>query len=253
MSSRAPEPAPLRNDARRVLDIWSEEHTMPPAAAARVWRRLQQTEQRQFARPRAIVWALPFALAAAVLAAWWGAATMLKISRVEPTGPAAEQAVDDLQADRPASADTVQPARTEPVAPAMPPALDRPTATPPPPAAVTTARRPSARPEAAVPAIERGATTPTLARERDLIARAWSALVEGDLEAALRDVATHARDFPNGLLTPERAAIGVIAGCKRGDKNATVDAHRWLAAQPHSPLATRVRAACIVDATAPSP
>src|SRR5262249_48192912 len=84
----------------------------------------------------------------------------------------------------------------------------------------------------------------TLAREKVLVEKAWSALAAGDPDAALARVAEHEREIPDGVLAPERRAIAVIAHCKRGDANAAARARAWLAAQPESPLFARVKAAC---------
>jgi hypothetical protein len=85
----------------------------------------------------------------------------------------------------------------------------------------------------------------TLDAERKLIAQAWSALTQGNPAAALASAAAHRKQFPNGVLAPERLAVEAIAQCKRdGDAG---KAHTFLKAHVRSPLAARVRSACGLD------
>lgn len=238
-SEDAREPAPLRADARRMLSVWREADGMPRDARARVWKRLHRPA-RPAARRQDFTWMLAaVAIAAAVLLVWWGVAS-LRRAAIADNASAIDQA-----ADRSASPPTAPVVVAE--VPNAPPVVVAPT--PEPSAAIAPVQAPArietARPRATTsrdqaPPVE----TTTLARERDLIARAWSALADGDHGAALQRAAEHEQAFPDGLLAPERRAIAVIARCKRGDRGAREAGQAWLTAQPRSPLANRVRVAC---------
>ncbi len=232
------EPAPLRADARRMLATWREADAMPRAAKARVWKRMR-------ARPRPpaprydVAWVWAVAIAAAVLLVWWGVAQVRRAALDGEARPV-DQAVDHRDVP-PGEHDVV-----EPPPPASPPVVAQapaPAIAPPvqKPAEVV---RPSARPRVEPSTDTAPDATTTLARERDVIARAWSALADADYGAALHRAAEHAQSFPNGILAPERRAIEVIARCKRGDRDADAAGRAWLDEHPRSPLANRVRVAC---------
>jgi hypothetical protein len=248
------EPTPLRADARRMLATWRDADQMPRASKVRVWRRLRgERKQRPAALQRSTAWVWVVALAAAVLLVWWGSASVLRSARDEAVHDA-DQAVDDRVPDGSRPAAEAAPRAAAPV-------IEPPVEAAPSPAPVQTpkiAEEPQrsethARPRAVSPprgddapaSTPSSAPTTTLARERDVIARAWSALADGDPGSALQRAAEHELAFPDGLLAPERRAIAVIARCRRGDQGAAARAQSWLDAQPRSPLAGRVRAACI--------
>jgi hypothetical protein len=240
------EPAPLRADARRMLATWREADAMPRAVKGRVWRRLHRPSRVQSPR-RDTAWVLAVAIAAAVLLVWWGVANVWRAAQ-DDSAPRIDQAVDHRD-DAAHGQPVVELQRT--VEPPVVAPTPGPSPTIAPPVQTPTARNalePPARPRSVAPPREEApvadATTTTLARERDLIARAWSALAHGDPASALARAAEHEQAFPDGLLAPERRAIAVIARCKRGDRDADVAAQAWIAAQPRSPLVNRVRVAC---------
>lgn len=242
------EPAPLRADALRMIATWREADAMPRAAKARVWTRVRGDVARRRRPPRplrydAAVWAI--AIAAAVLLVWWGVAS-LRRDAIADRGSVNDQAVDQRDGAEPESVVAKPtPGPTSSVAPVPPESI--PTIAPPLQTPAATPRRATLRPRTVEPAgTEPPAQSKTtaLARERDLVARAWSALADGDHGAALLRAAEHEQAFPDGLLAPERRAIEVIARCKRGDRGAREASAEWIAAQPRSPLANRVRVAC---------
>lgn len=236
-----PEPTLLRADARRLLAHWREADDMPVAARRRVLRRL--TEPRAVAAPerRANPWTWIVAVAAALILVWWIGAPRARDARAVPA-PAGEQAaaIDDAGADPSRARTTPAPAAVLPPAELPPPA----DATP-----VPQRPTPSARPrsESAVPQPSITDAS-TLERERVLIEQAWHAVATGDPAGALARVDEHARHFPEGVLAPERRAVAIVARCIRRDADAEARATTWLAAEPRSPLATRVRAACNLPA-----
>jgi hypothetical protein len=243
-----PEPAPLRADARRMLATWREADAMPRAVKGRVWKRLHRPTRVQAPR-RDTAWVLAVAIAAAVLLVWWGVANVWRAA-IDDGAPRIEQSVDhrDAPADE---RSVVEPQRTVQPPVVAPTPAPRPTIAPPvqtPTASERSALESPARPRSVAPPREEApavdTATTTLARERDLIARAWSALAHGDPASALERAAEHEQAFPEGLLAPERRAIAVIARCKRGDRDAGTAAQAWIAAQPRSPLVKRVRVAC---------
>jgi hypothetical protein len=234
------EPTPLRADARRMLAMWREADAMPRAVKGRVWRRLHRPSRAPASR-RDTAWVLAVAIAAAVLLVWWGVANVWRAAQ-DDSAPRIDQAVDDRDAAT-SEHPVVAPERTAEPAVVVPTPAPSPTIAPP----VQTPKAPM-RPRSVVPPREEASAvdtaTTTLARERDLIARAWSALAHGDPASALARATEHEQAFPEGLLAPERRAIEVIAHCKRGDRDAGKAAQAWIAAQPRSPLVKRVRVAC---------
>ncbi|HWB81151.1 MAG TPA: hypothetical protein VG755_39580 [Nannocystaceae bacterium] len=233
------EPAPLRADALQLVAHWREHDAMPRVSQARVWRRLEDEAPQPRAHGNARVWTIAFAVmaAAALVVAWWSFGPSRRTVAERGKG---EQASDRrIGDDAKAAAQRTPEVATLPPAelPATPPAI---APAQPMPASPTKkeARTRTQAPEAAEP------FSSTLAREKVLVERAWSALAAGDPDAALARVAEHAREIPDGVLAPERRAIAVIAHCKRGDANAAARARAWLAAEPDSPLSARVKAAC---------
>ena len=241
------EPEPLRADARRMLAVWREADAMPRAAGRRVWRRLHRPSRAPAPR-RDTAYVLAVAIAAAVLLVWWGVANVWRAAQ-DDSAPGIDQAVDhrDAPADEHPVVEphrTAEPPVVVPPPPGPSPTIAPPVQTPTARSALETPARPRsvAPPREEAPAVDTATTT--LARERDLIARAWSALAHGDPDSALARTAEHEQAFPEGLLAPERRAIAVIARCKRGDGDASTAAQAWIAAQPRSPLVKRVRVAC---------
>jgi hypothetical protein len=131
-----------------------------------------------------------------------------------------------------------EPALPAVVEPPAPPVVEVPVA--PPVVARTSAvrtRRPAER-HAAPDA------TSTLAAETALLRDADRALRAGDTATALARLDEHASRFPNGALAPERSAERLIVLCQLGVADSrAVD--RFLAARSGSPLAARVRRACV--------
>ena len=227
-----------------MLATWREAEQMPRATKQRVWKRLRGERKRSLVPPqRNTTWVWAVALAAAVLLVWWGSASLRRTADdrdVETPGQAVDVRVDG---EHEGAASMHEPTAVVPTTPAIAPA--------PSPIAPTTDEAP-ARPRNVAPRRDSDVAAPetpaepitTLARERDVIARAWSALADGDPGSALQRAAEHEQAFPEGLLAPERRAIAVIARCKRGDQGAAARAQAWLDEQPRSPLAGRVRTAC---------
>lgn len=238
-----PEPAPLRDDAARMLAHWREAEAMPRAAKRRVGRAIEDAPHRSAPRPVA-AWAWAVALAAAVLLLWWGAVRLQQSPReahgsqaadvVTPPGPA----VLDAPSDRPI------PAELAPVIPSTAP-VDRDAS----PAAGRAPPRPAAppddRPSDANDDRPNDDAKARSLRERELVVEAWSALASGDPDTARRRAEEHRRTFPAGALAPERDAITVIAACKLRAPDAAARARAWIDAQPRSPLVGRVRTACL--------
>ena len=236
------EPTPLRADALQMVAHWRDHDAMPRTAQARVWRRIADEAPQPSAPTSTRVWTIAFAVmaAAALVVAWWsfGPSRRAVAERGKGEQASDRRVADDARttAQRTPEVATLPPAEL----PATPPVALAPAPAPIEPATPT---KKDARPRAQEP----GATEPfssTLAREKVLVERAWSALAAGDPDGALARVAEHAREIPDGVLAPERRAIAVIAHCKRGDANAAARARAWLAAEPRSPLLARVKAAC---------
>jgi hypothetical protein len=91
----------------------------------------------------------------------------------------------------------------------------------------------------------------TLEQELPLLQGAQEALREGDVPRALGLLDAHARRFPDGVLAPERRAVHAMAACRGGSWTAgRAEAEAFVRDAPRSPLAPRVRAACLL---APEP
>lgn len=253
----SPEPAPLRDDAARMLAYWREAEAMPRAAKLRVRRAIEDAPRASAPRPIA-AWAWAVALAAAVLLLWWGAVRLQRSPR-EAHG---SQAADIVPTPEPAVVDAPRarpiPAELAPVIPSTAPVDGDVAPEPgraPPRAAIaaddatrdaTVDARVDATGDATVDATvdATGDAKARSIRERELVVEAWSALASGDPETARRRADEHRRMFPSGALGPERDAITVIAGCKLREPDAVARARAWIDAQPRSPLASRVRTAC---------
>lgn len=115
-------------------------------------------------------------------------------------------------------------------------------------AAAPRERATQARPSAPNPHSVALGETPkdSLSAESALLAQAQRDLASGDSTRALATLDAHAKRFPGGALSPERDAARVIALCNAGaQEKARKLAAAFLAAHPSSPLAPRVRAACV--------
>jgi hypothetical protein len=88
--------------------------------------------------------------------------------------------------------------------------------------------------------------TETLEEELPLLQGAQRALRAGDSEQALILLESHARRFPDGALAEERRAVYAVALCRaRPGAAAQAEANGFLRETASSPLAERVREACI--------
>lgn len=89
---------------------------------------------------------------------------------------------------------------------------------------------------------------PALAAEARALADAQRALDQGSPGTALELLGEHERRFRGGLLGEERAAARVFALCAMGrHADAARERASFLAAAPQSPLAARVKAACVTN------
>jgi hypothetical protein len=82
--------------------------------------------------------------------------------------------------------------------------------------------------------------------ELALLTDAQRALKQGDSEGALAALDQHESEHPDGALARERAGIRAVALCESGKiTEGKREARRFLSRNPKSPLAVRVRAACL--------
>jgi hypothetical protein len=89
------------------------------------------------------------------------------------------------------------------------------------------------------------ASASALAAEAALMQRAQTALAAEQADAALVLLEQHAREYPTGVLAPERAALRVVALCAAGrEVEGRAEAASFLRAHAGSVLAGRVRGAC---------
>jgi hypothetical protein len=85
-----------------------------------------------------------------------------------------------------------------------------------------------------------------LESELSLLENAQQALKRGDSARALAALDRHATEHPGGALASERAGIRAVALCDSGKiAEGQREARRFLSQNPKSPLAVRVRAACL--------
>lgn len=168
-----------------------------------------------------------------VLAAALLAAAVVAAYALAPQTGARRSRDDDAAAafqPGPTSAGTAR-ERREPTPPAEPPAQAEAAIEPEPRAPRTRAPAPPA-------------PTPSLADEMQRMRPAQLALAAGDPRGALALLDTYARDFPDGRLLEEHAALHAIARCQLGAPEGPTEAAEFLRARPTSMFAGRVRAAC---------
>jgi len=118
------------------------------------------------------------------------------------------------------------------------------------PGAAASMRRP-ARPARAELVVPGPSQSSQLEGEMRWIRAADSALRAGQISAAQGLLDGHAREFQSGALSEEREALRIVAACQGADFAAAGRAAaRFLERAPHSLLAGRVRAACLLLARA---
>ncbi|MBX7079958.1 MAG: hypothetical protein K1X88_12260 [Nannocystaceae bacterium] len=233
------EPAALRGDVAALVAGYARASGPSDDAAARMWQRLS-------AAPATVVpaanWPLRVgvALAAAALLVWAIAALPRLLAGVDAQDRDRDEAIDQ---------DTREPAGGQAV-PSEPPRPRAPVVAPvpaePPPSELEREPEPESPARRSSKPTPKSKPTPidALVRERELVAKAWDALGSGDDATARRWIKQHAREFPDGILGPERRAIAVILDCRAGRADATTRAQTWLEQQPRSPLSSRVREVC---------
>lgn len=86
------------------------------------------------------------------------------------------------------------------------------------------------------------ASAAQLTREVAALRRARAALAQGKIALALEQLAAYQREFPNGVLGIEEAALRAEIAFVRGDDDAPRLAQAFLDRHPTSPLAARLRA-----------
>ncbi len=232
--------------ARRILGEYRTERRMPPAAFDRVQRRLL--------RPTASMGRL------AVVAAAAAAITVLALTALgDRRSTIQDAAIDPSQA---ADAARPAPAQGEPVAPqrtggtvddtgaaefpAAPASIPTPTPTQ---AETSDAPAPANPPRASshVPSPKASTTPPpssTLAAERALLVQAQRALADGADDRVDTIVRRHAKDFPDGELRPEFAALQAMLRCRDPGQSAAAVLQAFTAAHANSPLIAAVRQVC---------
>lgn len=230
--------------ARRVLGEYRAERRMPPAAFARVQRRLL--------RPAASTGRLVVAVAAAA------AITVLALtalsdrrSTVEAAAGDRSQAADAVRS--PVAGESVAPERApEPVVAELPveraPAHEPVSAPVQQPTRAAPARAPShatsPKSSPTVPPATTTAPPSSLAAERALLVRAQRALADGADDRVEAIVRQHATDFPNGELRPEFAALEAMLRCRDPGQSAAAVLAAFSATHANSPLIAAVRQVC---------
>ena len=92
----------------------------------------------------------------------------------------------------------------------------------------------------------------TIDAEVKLMTAAQAALRAGDPKRALHLLAEHARRFPNGKLSSARMVAHMVALCSLGKAGeARGEAERFLAKNPSSPFADRVKSVCAAPRVSP--
>jgi hypothetical protein len=222
-----------------------------------VLRRVRQGERMPQARKRRLKGAVLARIAVAstaALAAGQGAATAMgagfiakAVVGIALVGSVGAGSYLALRPARHPAAATLHPPRVVAaapprVAPPAPPPFVEPATEPP---------APAPAPAKAAPRTHRTAArhdapdeSSTLGAETALLREADRALRAGDAATALARLDEHATRFPRGVLAPERSAERLIVLCQLGvaDPRAVM---QFLAARSGSPLAARVRRACV--------
>jgi len=104
---------------------------------------------------------------------------------------------------------------------------------------------PRAKPERQLAAPLTSASEPTIDEEVKLVKAAQAALQAGDAKRALRLLDEDAARFPSGKLTSVRQVAHMTALCQAGQREqAQQEAASFLAKNPSSPFADRVKAIC---------
>jgi hypothetical protein len=135
--------------------------------------------------------------------------------------------------------------RQQPTKPAPPPA-ETAAEVEPESAAPSSAQKPRSRARSADPAPSANSKPDEFDSELALLTDAQRALKQGDAERALAALNEHASEHPDGALARERAGIRAVALCESGKTaEGKREARRFLSRNPKSPLAVRVRAACL--------
>lgn len=273
----------LGAEAEALLQALRVEEDMPPAAQARVWRRLatateeagSQGHVRRGMSPGA--WAVVvLAAAAAVLLASragvlgplvaerGGEAAKYSKSEVAPApvvarpagagrGAEVERTLEHVREDVPEETATTEPrARTErPAREAKGRADDRQerastSADEGPERASTSADERPERETSAPAGEEPQGEESSLAEEAGALGRAQAAIQGGRADAALEELAGYARRFPRGTLREEYEALRTIALCEAGrTREGRGEAQAFLRDRSGSALGDRVRRACL--------
>lgn len=236
----------------------------PPASAA-------HDDESQPSR-RWIWWSLGAALATAALIALWsgpqgstqmlvqapdaapmvgdpteqqGAAQQRKPSRGRTTTRAAVAApeIDPLPA-APTEAQAAEPVPVERVAPPEPRVRRKPTTSAP-----TASPSPPDRTAAITPAPASATSATDVAGEAALMQSVQRALAANDLPTARRQLSRYSKQFPNGVLAPEAAAVRIIVNCRRQTGGSSAAAAAYVKRHPSSPMAKRIRRECVSPST----
>lgn len=238
------DPGLLDDEAQATLRAYRELHEVPELVKARVHRRLQAAERELAAerRTKLRAWAVASLAAAALL--------LLLARSLLPGRPGAPDAAPlgeiapytQVNREDAAARERASIAAGQPQEPAE--AEGRATEV-----AASDAAAPRARPRRPAP-VERAPAAVArpvavdLAAERRLLETAWRALTQGDHARALAATRQHREDHPEGVLSPEREAIEVIARCKSGAPSGAAEAAQFAASHGQSPWLGQVRAAC---------
>ncbi len=253
-------PPALSPEALCALTAYRETNPMPEPARERVHARLQarRTVAPAPSRP-AWLWAAGGAIAAGLLV--WGAigaSDALRASADDGSAPSlapmqVPSVADEAAQTRPIQA--VSP-RLEPaheLAPAPLQVLEKIAEPPQVPQTPATALPRAKRKENPVPApVPTPPALPAtrLGAENQLIARTWEHVRALRYGKARETLTEHASEFPVGVLAPERRALQVIVACLEHPEAAAGRADAY-AAQGHSTLLAKVRAACTREKSAP--
>ena len=245
---RKASPRPLPAHVRRMLAQYREAEDIPDDARDRIWARLQADEDEALlAEPRtsAPPWLWPVAaIAVTVLLVWavrsWSERAVSIAEQAEPS-----EAVDRPVAASPGGSVKARPAPPRPLSPTGEP-TSKPETLAAPPGESTPPQRPAPSRTVRPKTESQAAPDPgdALAKERALVQGAWTALTAQKPQEALRRVDEHRRDFPEGLLVPERAAVEAAALCSLNPERGAELAAAFVQAHPGSPLVSRVERAC---------